>query len=524
MIIKHALISVFDKNKIIELAKILTKCNIKIFSTGGTSKILKKSGIDYMDISQYTNVPEMINGRIKTLHHKIYAGILAREGIDDKDLNKQGIIKIDMVVVNFYPFLNIVQMKKNSLNSILEYIDIGGPAIVRAAAKNYENVVVLVNKNDYQPIAQEILKNNNSLSINKRLQLATTAFNYVTEYDNNISDYFLEINKNKLNKNLNNNIFPKYLNIKFVKKYDLCYGENKHQKSAFYVNKNILDKITYNTTQLQGKLLSYNNKLDSNVAVTCIQEFYKPVCVIVKHGNPCSVAVGKDILSSYLNAYNSDPISSFGGVIAFNKELNEELAKTIIKKQFTEIIIAPSVNKEFLNIIKFKPKIKILIYKNLDYVKNNLELRSISEGLLVQEPNYNIEEQTSWNIVTKRKPNLNELKDSLFAWKVVKHVKSNAIVYVKNLITIGIGAGQMSRIYAAKLAKIKAEDLDFDTKKSVMASDAFFPFRDGIDMAASIGITCIIQPGGSIRDSEVINAANEHNIAMIFTNIRCFKH
>ncbi|HXK00553.1 MAG TPA: bifunctional phosphoribosylaminoimidazolecarboxamide formyltransferase/IMP cyclohydrolase [Buchnera sp. (in: enterobacteria)] len=522
--IRNALLSVSNKINIVTLAKNLVIRNIKIFSTGGTSKILKKSGIEVIEISDYTQFPEIMNGRVKTLHPKIHAGILARKNIDNSIMKNQGIIKMDMVVVNFYPFSNAISNKKLNSDDIIEYIDIGGPTMVRSAAKNYKNVVVVVNISDYNFIISEIDKNNNEITLDTRFQLAVSAFNYVMKYDTIISNYFCDYNKKIEKHDFQTKSLPKKIELNFIKKQDLRYGENQHQKSAFYIEENKSKNNTQEIRQIQGLSLSYNNVLDSNVAIECIQEFNKPTCVIVKHGNPCSVATSNNILSAYLEAYKKDPISSFGGVIAFNHPLDIKTIKTIIAQQFVEVILAPGIDKKILKITEKKPKIRILLF-NINYIHSNqLEYKSIQGGLLVQETDTNIESINDWKIVTKKQPSYQELKDASFAWKVVKYVKSNAIVYVKNLITVSIGAGQMSRMYSTKIANMKAEDLKLNIKGSVMASDAFFPFRDGIDFAALVGITCIIQPGGSIRDSEIIAAADQHNISMLFTKIRHFRH
>ncbi|CAL4042050.1 bifunctional phosphoribosylaminoimidazolecarboxamide formyltransferase/IMP cyclohydrolase [Buchnera aphidicola] len=522
--IKNALLSVSNKSDICTLARNLTMRNVNIFSTGGTSKILKQSGITVTEISNYTKFPEIMNGRVKTLHPKIYAGILARQNIDNNVMKHYGIIKMDMVVVNFYPFWNIVNNKKLTIENIIEYIDIGGPTMVRSSAKNYKHTAIIVNISDYQSIISEMDKNNNEITLKTKFKLAVSAFDYVTKYDTIISNYFFNKNKKIKKNNLHKTLLPKKLELSFIKKQDLRYGENQHQKSAFYVENKILKNSTEKIKQIQGLLLSYNNILDANIAIECVKEFNQPTCVIVKHGNPCSVATKNTILEAYVEAYNKDPISSFGGVIAFNYTLDPETVKTIITQQFVEVIIAPDINENILKITEKKPKIRILIFDINDSNKNQLEYRSVQGGLLVQESNSNIDNINNWNIVTTRKPNKQEFNDSVFAWKIVKYIKSNAIVYTKNMATVSIGAGQMSRIYSAKIANIKAKDLQLNIKGAVMASDAFFPFRDGIDIAASVGITCIIQPGGSIRDKEIIEAANQNNIAMFFTNVRYFKH
>ncbi|QCI25272.1 bifunctional phosphoribosylaminoimidazolecarboxamide formyltransferase/IMP cyclohydrolase [Buchnera aphidicola (Sitobion avenae)] len=519
--IKNALISVSDKKNVLEIAKILIKNKINLFSTGGTAEILKKNNILVTEISDYTNFPEIMDGRIKTLHPKIMGGILRRKNQDKEVMELYNICPIDMVIVNFYPFEKIKNIKTNDIDDIINNIDIGGPTLVRASAKNYKNVIVIVDYSDFHPTINSI--NNNTMNIEKRFNLASKAFEYTSSYEKIISRYFIK--KNALHKNNENYLFPNEIKFSFIKKQDLRYGENHHQKASFYIEKNIFKSGTVSTAhQIQGKTLSYNNILDSDTALECVKEFNRPACVIVKHGNPCGVAVSNYILESYLSAYNADPISAFGGVIAFNKTLDEKTAQTIINQQFIEVILVPEISDLALKTLEKKKNIRLLITGKLEKNKIGLDLKKISNGLLVQEYDFCDVDYRLWNFVTKRIPTKKELKDSIFSWRVSKFVKSNAIVYGRNEVTLGIGAGQMSRIYSTKLANMKVKDQGLNVIGATMASDAFFPFRDGIDSAASVGITCIIQPGGSIRDEEVIQAANEHNITMIFTNKRHFKH
>ncbi|WAI18240.1 MAG: bifunctional phosphoribosylaminoimidazolecarboxamide formyltransferase/IMP cyclohydrolase [Buchnera aphidicola (Acyrthosiphon caraganae)] len=517
-LIKNALISVSDKTNILKIAKILIKNKINLFSTGGTAYILKKNNILVTEISDYTKFPEIMDGRIKTLHPKIMGGILRREDKDQEVMKLYNICPIDIVIVNFYPFEKTQNIEKNNIDNVINNIDIGGPTLVRASAKNYKNVIVIVDLNDFQSIIDSI--NNNTMNIEKRFALASKAFEYTLSYEKIISQYFI-----KKNTSYKKSLFPKEMNFSFIKKQDLRYGENHHQKASFYIEKNICESGTISTAhQIQGKTLSYNNISDSDIALECVKEFSKPACAIVKHGNPCGVAVNDCILDAYLSAYYADPISAFGGIIAFNYTLDEKTAQTIMNKQFVEVIIAPEINNLALKILEKKQNIRVLLTGKLNRNKIGLDLKKITNGLLVQEyDSYHIDYE-SWSFVTKRIPTKKELKDSIFCWKVAKFVKSNAIVYGRNEVTIGIGAGQMSRIYSTKLANIKVKDQGFNVVGAIMASDAFFPFRDGIDSAASVGISCIIQPGGSIRDQEIIKAANEHNITMIFTNKRHFKH
>lgn len=521
-LIKNALISVSDKENILTIAQILIKNKIKLFSTDGTATILKKNNVPVTEISNYTKFPEIMNGRVKTLHPKIMGGILRRQNQDEKTMKLYDILPIDIVIVNFYPFNKIIQnISKNSINDILENIDIGGPTLVRAAAKNYPNVIVIVDINDVEKIIESI--KNNTINIENRFNLASKAFEYTSSYEKMISEYFTQ--KNHFHKNNSNNLFPKKIHFSFIKKQELRYGENHHQQASLYIEKHIFQSGTISTAkQIQGKTLSYNNIADADIALECVKQFKTPACAIVKHGNPCGVAVSNCILKAYLSAYYADPISAFGGIIAFNNILDMKTAKTIIDTQFIEVIIAPKINILAKKILQTKKNIRILITGKFNNEKIGLDLKRITNGLLVQEYDSDSVHHKEWIIVTKRIPTKIEFQDAIFCWTIAKFVKSNAIVYGRDQVTIGIGAGQMSRIYSTKLANIKAQDQGHKIIGATMASDAFFPFRDGIDSAASIGIKCIVQPGGSIRDQEIIQAANEHDIAMIFTHQRHFKH
>lgn len=520
-LIKNALISVSEKTNILSVAKILVQNKINLFSTGGTAQTLKKNNIQVIEIADYTKFPEIMNGRVKTLHPKIMGGILRRGDEDEAIMKLHNIYPIDMVIVNFYPFDSIQKTKKNNIDDIINNIDIGGPTLVRAAAKNYKNVIVIVDLCDFYSAITAI--NNNSMNIEKRFHLASKAFQYTLSYEETISKYFIE--KSLFHKTDKTKIFPKTINLSFTKKQDLRYGENHHQKASFYVENNLLQTGTVsNANQIQGKTLSYNNIADADIALECVKEFSKPTCVIIKHGNPCGVATSHHILKSYLLAYHADPVSAFGGIIAFNDVLDEKTAEKIISNQFVEVIIVPEINNLALKILEKKENIRVLITGKLNKRKLGWDFKRTTNGLLVQEyDSYGIDYK-SWSFVTQRAPREQELQDSIFCWKVSKFVKSNAIVYGRDTMTIGIGAGQMSRIDSTKLANLKVQDQGYNVIGATMASDAFFPFRDGIDSAASVGISCIIQPGGSIRDKEIIQAANEHNITMIFTNKRHFKH
>ncbi|WP_159715114.1 bifunctional phosphoribosylaminoimidazolecarboxamide formyltransferase/IMP cyclohydrolase [Blochmannia endosymbiont of Camponotus nipponensis] len=537
LLIRRVLISVFDKSNVLEFAQSLVQRGIELLSTEGTARILSDAGLPVRKISDYTKLPEIMNGRIKTLHHKIYAGILGRRGLDDTVMHQYNIQPIDMVVVNFYSFTSeLIKNKKYSQEEILEYIDISGPSMVRAAAKNYKNVAIVVNNNNYKKILDEINRCNGLLSFKTRFYLAAKAFQYVTEYDNAISDYFNHQLKNNYNTSITNNhnntqvhhYFPKnltFMNLKFIKKQDMRYGENPHQRAAFYV-----DTYTKHTgtiasaQQLQGKPLSYNNVIDMDTALECVKMFNAPTCVIVKHTNPCGVATSDTISSAYAKAYQADPISAFGGIIAFNRSLDKDTAQAIIKQQFVEAIIAPNINQDCLNILSIKKDIRILQCGMWSPRISDIDCKRVNGGLLVQD--YDIMMNSKYlEIVTTCQPTKEAMKDALFCWKIVKFVKSNAIVCAKNHQTTGIGTGQMNRVHAVKIAtSFKKQQCTLNMKGSVMASDAFFPFSDAIHIASEKGINCIIQPGGSIRDQEIINTANQYGIAMIFTHIRHFRH
>jgi len=521
-VLKNALISLSDKIYLLEMAKILTKKRINLFATGGTAEILKKNNIPVIEISSYTKFPEIMDGRVKTLHPKIIAGILGRREKDKNTMKIHNLIPIDIVIVNFYPFEKIQQFKeKYRTEEIIDNIDIGGPKLVHAAAKNYKDVIVIVNSLDFKSIEKII--NKQDISLEKRFDLASKAFQYTSHYEAKISEYFSK-NRNKEDKN---NIFPNKIQINFIKKQDLRYGENQHQKASFYIEKKILKSGTISSSyQIQGKNLSYNNIYDADIALECAKEFSKPTCVIVKHGNPCGVAESDSLVKSYLSAYNSDPISAFGGIIAFNTILDVETAQEILKKeQFVEVIVAPQIDQKAIIKLKTKKNIRLLICGKIQKNDKGLDFKRITDGVLMQEYDCDKLNVKNLNFVTKRLPTEKELEDAIFSWTVAKFVKSNAIVYSFNKTTIGIGAGQTSRIDATNLANLKVKDRKYhNITGASMASDAFFPFRDGIDSAAIVGIKCIIQPGGSIRDAEVIQSANEHNISMIFTNKRHFKH
>ncbi|MBL7005405.1 MAG: bifunctional phosphoribosylaminoimidazolecarboxamide formyltransferase/IMP cyclohydrolase [Gammaproteobacteria bacterium] len=514
--IKRALLSVSDKTGVIEFAQALNAQNVELLSTGGTAKMIAEAGIPVTEISDYTGFPEMMAGRVKTLHPKVHGGILARRGIDEAVMQEHNIQPIDLVVINLYPFQQTVANPDCTLEDAIENIDIGGPAMVRAAAKNHESVSIVVDPNDYATILNE-MQEGNAVSDKTRFSLAIKAYEHTAQYDGAIANYFGTMVQSEEDK-----LFPRTFNLQFQHKQSMRYGENPHQNAAFYVEDGETEASISTATQLQGKALSYNNIGDTDAALECVKQFEEPACVIVKHANPCGVSVNSNILDAYEQSYSTDPESAFGGIIAFNRELDATTAKTIIDRQFVEVIIAPSVSKEANEIVSTKKNVRLLESGQWSKPSERLDFKRVNGGLLVQDSDADLYNELQ--IVTDLKPTEAQMADLLFAWKVAKFVKSNAIVYAKNNMTIGVGAGQMSRINSARIAGIKAEHAKLEVPGSVMASDAFFPFRDGIDAANEAGIKAVIQPGGSMRDQEVIDAANEHGMAMVFTKMRHFRH
>ncbi len=516
MKIRRALLSVHNKEGIVEFASALNELGIEIISSGGTAKFLSESGIKVIDISGFTNSPEMLDGRVKTLHPKIHGAILAdRENKKHmEEVKKREISLIDLVVVNLYPFEETVN-KKSSMKEIIENIDIGGPTLLRASAKNYRNVAVICNPQRYGEILKEMKNSEGWLSQKTLERLAIEAWEQVSHYDVFIEQFF----RRKFGFQ---DEFPEYLNLTFHKKQSLRYGENPHQRATVYRDEHFHNPSSLDAKQIQGKELSYNNILDCNAAYKLIREFDEPTGVIVKHNNPCGVASSNSILEAFKMAKAVDPEASFGGVVALNRKVDKNLAEEIISK-FVDIVMAPAFDDGALEVLRSKKNMRVMDtpginVKRLPYRK----YRSILGGLLVQDANVKMIDEIK--VVTKRKPTEKEMKSLLYAWKIVKYVKSNAIVYARENRAVGIGAGQMKRVDAAKLAAMISKDYGESVEGCAMASDAFFPFRDGIDYASKLGITAIIQPGGSIKDSEVIKAADEHNIAMVFTGIRHFRH
>lgn len=517
--IKKALISVSDKTDIIEFAKSLSQLGVEILSTGGTYKLLIENDILATEVSQYTGSPEIMDGRVKTLHPKIHGGILARRDIDQATMTENNIEGIDLVVVNLYPFQQTIAQDNCLLADAIENIDIGGPTMLRAAAKNHAFVGVVVDNNDYNNIIEEMKADQNQLNESTRFKLAVKTFKHTADYDGAIANYLSAINPDG-----SSNTFPDSLNLQFDKIQEMRYGENPHQQAAFYKEKNVKENAVASATQSQGKALSFNNIADTDAALECVRAFKECACVIVKHANPCGVATGENCLEAYSRAYQTDPTSAFGGIIAFNQTLDKETAEKMISQQFIEVVIAPDINDDAKQVLSAKKNVRVLETGPLKAPLPAFDYKRVNGGILVQDRDLGQITQEELKIVTKRQPSEAEIQDLLFTWKVAKFTKSNAIVYGKNQQTIGIGAGQMSRVYSAKIANIKAQDEGLEIKGSVMASDAFFPFRDGIDAAAAVGISAVIQPGGSIKDAEVIAAADEAGIAMVFTGMRHFRH
>ncbi len=517
--ITRALLSVSDKTGVVEFARGLTQAGVELLSTGGTAKLLRENDLAVIEVGDYTGFPEMMDGRVKTLHPKVHGGILGRRGTDDEVMNKHGIGRIDLVAVNLYPFQETVANPDCDLATAIENIDIGGPTMIRAAAKNHKDVAVVVDPADYDLILSQMQQNGNALRDEFRFHLAVKTFEHTSQYDGAIANYLGAINLQGEKTD-----FSSTINLQFRQAQSMRYGENPHQKAAFFVQDHITEACIATARQLQGKELSYNNIGDTDAALECVKQYADgPACVIVKHANPCGVAVAGSLLEAYEQAFKTDPESAFGGIIAFNGELDATTAKAIVDRQFVEVIIAPRVSAEASEILSSKKNVRLLECGEWSAEDiHRTDFKRVNGGLLVQDadlPLYN-----DLKVVSKRQPTEQEMADLLFSWRVAKFVKSNAIVYGKNNMTIGVGAGQMSRINSARIAGIKAGLAGLEVKGSVMASDAFFPFRDGIDAAADAGIAAVIQPGGSMRDEEVITAADEHGMAMVFTGMRHFRH
>jgi phosphoribosylaminoimidazolecarboxamide formyltransferase/IMP cyclohydrolase len=531
----NALISVSDKTGIVDFARALHALGIKLISTGGTARLLAEQGLPVTEVAQVTAFPEMLDGRVKTLHPKVHGGLLARRDVPEHmaALQAQGIDTIDLLVVNLYPFEATVAKAGCTLADAIENIDIGGPAMVRSAAKNWADVGVLTDASQYPAVLEE-LKANGKLSDRLRFALSVAAFNRIAQYDGAISDYLSSVTfeENKLSEAYvpARSLFPGQSNGQFIKVQDLRYGENAHQEAALYRDLYPAPGSLVTGVQLQGKELSYNNIADADAAWECVKGFDAPACVIVKHANPCGVAVGKDALQAYSKAFQTDPTSAFGGIIAFNRTVDGAAAQQV-SKQFVEVLMAPDYTPEALDI--FKAKVNVRLMKIVlpaggatawEQGRNAMDAKRVGSGLLLQTADNHELALTDLKVVTKVQPTAEQLQDLLFAWKVAKYVKSNAIVFCANGMTMGVGAGQMSRLDSARIASIKAQHAGLSLAGTVVASDAFFPFRDGLDVVVDAGATCVIQPGGSMRDQEVIDAADERGVAMVFSGVRHFRH
>ena len=516
--IRRALLSVSDKTGLVEFAAALSHRDIEILSTGGTARLLREHGIPVIEVSAYTGFPEIMDGRVKTLHPRIHGGLLGRRGVDDAVMQLHDIPPIDLLAVNLYPFAETVARPNCTYDEAIENIDIGGPAMLRAAAKNHQSVTVAVDPADYAQVLGELEANSGCTSIDTRSRLAAKAFAHTARYDTMVSSYLLD-------RESATERFPATLPLVFDKVRDLRYGENPHQAGAFYRDVAGRGASVASANIVQGKELSYNNIADADTAIECVRQFATTACVIVKHANPCGVATAETPLAAYEKAYRTDPTSAFGGIIAFNRELDAETAAAIIGRQFVEVIASPTVSAGARDALAAKANVRVLAVG--DYGRSagsELEYRSVNGGLLAQSRDRGEVTAADLKVVTKRRPTDAQIADLLFAWTVCKHVKSNAIVFARDNMTIGVGAGQMSRVYSTRIAAMKAADEKLEVRGAVMASDAFFPFRDGLDVAAEYGIAAVIQPGGSMRDSEVIAAADEHGIAMVFTGMRHFRH
>lgn len=516
--IRRALLSVSDKTGLVELATRLSAHGVELVSTGGTAKAIREAGLTVKDVSEVTGFPEMMDGRVKTLHPLVHGGLLGRAGLDEAIMAQHGIGAIDLLVLNLYPFEKVSADPRSSLEEIIENIDIGGPAMLRSAAKNFARVAVATDPAQYETLFAELDGNDGTLSAKTRFALSVAAFNRVAQYDACISDTLSSISEDG-----SRTMFPGQANGSFIKVADLRYGENPHQQAAFYRDLYPVPGTLATFTQLQGKELSYNNLADADAAWECVRQFDAPACVIVKHANPCGVAVAAGCGEAYEHAYATDPTSAFGGIIAFNTTLDGATAKNILDRQFVEVLIAPDYEPAALEYAMKKANVRVLRIPHGDG-RNIMDCKRIGSGLLMQTADNRGTTRDELKVVSQVAPTHAQLDDLLFAWRCAKFVKSNAIVYAKDQRTVGVGAGQMSRVVSAKIAALKAGEAGLEVPGAVMASDAFFPFRDGIDAAAAAGIKAVIQPGGSMRDKEVIAAADEHGIAMVFTGIRHFRH
>ncbi|MGH8132348.1 MAG: bifunctional phosphoribosylaminoimidazolecarboxamide formyltransferase/IMP cyclohydrolase [Steroidobacteraceae bacterium] len=517
--VRRALLSVSDKSGILEFARALAGRGIEILSTGGTARLLAANGVTVREVAAYTGFPEIMDGRVKTLHPKIHGGLLGRRGVDDAVMAQHGIAPIDLLVVNLYPFAQVVARADCTYAEAVENIDIGGPAMVRAAAKNHESVLVVVDPADYPMVLKELDTHQGASDMSTRARLAAKAFAHTARYDTLVAGYLAAQHAHP------GEPFPMTLPLIFEKVLDLRYGENPHQRAAFYREPLVRGAGIASARLLQGKELSFNNIADADTAIECVRQFADCACVIVKHANPCGVAVAATPLAAYEGAYRTDPAAAFGGIIAFNRELTAATARSIAERQFVEVLAAPAVHADAARVLAGKPNVRVLALGELTGgAGGELEFRSVTGGLLAQSRDVTDLPEGQLSVPTRRKPTGAELTDLRFAWTVARFVKSNAIVLARDRATIGVGAGQMSRVYSTRIAAMKATDERLTVAGAVLASDAFFPFRDNLDVAAGYGIRAVIQPGGSVRDAEVVAAADEHGMAMVFTGMRHFRH
>lgn len=525
--IKQALISVSDKTGIVEFARALSAMGVQLLSTGGTAKLLAEQGLPVIEVGNYTGFPEMLDGRVKTLHPKVHGGILARRDFPAHmaALEQHQIPTIDMVVVNLYPFQSTVAKGECTLEDAIENIDIGGPTMLRSSAKNHKDVVVICDPRDYPCIVEEMQTQQGEVSYNTKFALAKKVFAHTAQYDGAITNYLSSLNEDKAH--TTRNAYPQTFNLQVEKVQEMRYGENPHQSAAFYRDIYVAEGALANYVQLQGKELSYNNIADADAAWECVKSFEptSAACVIVKHANPCGVAIAESALAAYNKAWQTDPTSAFGGIIAFNCEVDAAAAE-MVAKQFVEVIIAPAFSTEARAIFAAKQNVRVLQNSlgKFGVPVNCYDYKRVGGGLLIQSPDAKNLSQSDLKIVSKRQPTAAEISDMLFAWRVAKNVKSNAIVFCGNGMTLGVGAGQMSRIDSARIASIKAQNAGLTLQGSAVASDAFFPFRDGLDVVVDAGATCVIHPGGSMRDQEVIDAADERGVVMLYTGVRHFRH
>jgi phosphoribosylaminoimidazolecarboxamide formyltransferase/IMP cyclohydrolase len=519
--ISRALISVSDKTGVVDFARGLVAHQVELLSTGGTARLLREAGLPVIEVADYTGFPEMLDGRLKTLHPKIHGGLLARrdDARHQQDMQKQGFPAIDLLCVNLYPFEETIAKEGVGLDEAIEQIDIGGPTMLRAGAKNWQGVTVLVDPADYPLVLQEMHASQGGVGAKLRFRLAAKVFAHTARYDGLIA--------NHLSRHLDSleepNDFPQILTLQLTQKQGLRYGENPHQRAAFYADNS--SSGLAQAQQLQGKELSYNNLSDSDAAVNLVVEFTEPACAIIKHGNPCGAAIGRDASDAFSRAWSADPVSAFGSVIACNRPIDAGVAQ-LLTESFIEVVLAPAIDADAAAILARKKNLRVLAFGDVAQWRQPgaWDYKRIRGGLLLQEYDDLVEDEAQWRVVSERQPSAAELQDLRFAWKVAKHVRSNAIVYAADGRTLGVGAGQMSRVDAARCGAAKAEELGFSLQGAALASDAFFPFRDGVDAAAKAGVKAVIQPGGSVRDAEVIASANENGIAMISTSVRHFRH